>query len=167
MGKPSVRSTPVWGHAPQEIFEIYNLLDAFWWVLSHKLRHLIIGGIRDKVINNQLVLLVINLLGRRQCDIARNVQTRLCWIEVHTFSWRLTTLGRTFYRLFTCCRNIIRSQSLATATHTCMYIIKTHCIKLTYCTSDSSISFLDLFLYEDISSSIVQFSTFQKPLNKY
>ena len=44
---------------------------------------------------------------------------------------------------------------------------KTDRIKLTYCISDSSISFLDLFLYSDISSSVLQFSTFQKPLNKY
>ena len=44
---------------------------------------------------------------------------------------------------------------------------KTDRIKLTYCISDSSISFLDLFLYRDISSSVLQFSTFQKPLNKY
>ena len=40
-------------------------------------------------------------------------------------------------------------------------------IKLTHCISDSSISFLDLFLYRDASSSVLQFSTFQKPLNKY
>ena len=38
---------------------------------------------------------------------------------------------------------------------------KTDRIKLTYCISDSSISFLDLFLYRDISSSVLQFSTFQ------
>ena len=40
-------------------------------------------------------------------------------------------------------------------------------IKLTHCISDSSISFLDLFLYRDASSSVLQFSTFLKPLNKY
>ena len=40
-------------------------------------------------------------------------------------------------------------------------------IKLTHCISDSSISFLDLFLFRDASSSVLQFSTFQKPLNKY
>lgn len=44
---------------------------------------------------------------------------------------------------------------------------KTDRIKLTYCFSDSSISFLDLFLYRDTSSSVLQFSTFQKPVNKY
>ena len=33
--------------------------------------------------------------------------------------------------------------------------------------STSSISFLDLFLYRDISSNVLNFSTFQKPLNKY
>ena len=44
---------------------------------------------------------------------------------------------------------------------------KTDRIKLTYCISDCSISLLDLFLYRDISSSVLQFSTFQKPLNKY
>ena len=44
---------------------------------------------------------------------------------------------------------------------------KTDRIKLTYCISDSSISFFDLFPYRDISSSVLQFSTFQKPLNKY
>ena len=43
---------------------------------------------------------------------------------------------------------------------------KTDRIKLTYCISDSSISFLDLFLYRD-TSNVLQFSTFQKPLNKY
>ena len=40
-------------------------------------------------------------------------------------------------------------------------------IKLTHCISDSSISFLDLCLYKDNSSSVLQFSTYQKPLNKY
>ena len=44
---------------------------------------------------------------------------------------------------------------------------KTDRIKLTYCISESSISFLDLFLYRDTSSNMLQFSTFQKPLNKY
>lgn len=44
---------------------------------------------------------------------------------------------------------------------------KTDRIKLTYCASDSSMPFLDLFLYRDNSSSVLQFSTFQKPLNKY
>ena len=44
---------------------------------------------------------------------------------------------------------------------------KTDRIKLTYCISESSISFLDLFLYRDTSSNVLQFSTFQKPLNKY
>ena len=44
---------------------------------------------------------------------------------------------------------------------------KTDRIKLTYCISDSSISFLDLYLYREASSSVLQFSTFQKPLNKY
>ena len=44
---------------------------------------------------------------------------------------------------------------------------KTDRIKLTYCISESTISFLDLFLYRDTSSNVLQFSTFQKPLNKY
>ena len=44
---------------------------------------------------------------------------------------------------------------------------KTDRIKLTYCICDSSISFLDLFLYRDISSNVLHFPTFQKPLNKY
>ena len=44
---------------------------------------------------------------------------------------------------------------------------KTDRIKLTYCISDSSISFLDLFLYRGASTNVLQFSTFQKPLNKY
>ena len=44
---------------------------------------------------------------------------------------------------------------------------KTDRMKLTYCISDSSIPFLDLFLYRDTSSNVLQFSTFQKPLNKY
>ena len=44
---------------------------------------------------------------------------------------------------------------------------KTERIKLTYCISDSSISFLDLFLYRDASSNVLHFSTFQKPQNKY
>lgn len=44
---------------------------------------------------------------------------------------------------------------------------KTDRIKLTYCISESSISLLDLFLYRDTSMNVLQFSTFQKPLNKY
>ena len=40
-------------------------------------------------------------------------------------------------------------------------------IKLTYVISERSISFLDLFLYKDQAFSTLQFSTFQKPLNKY
>ena len=44
---------------------------------------------------------------------------------------------------------------------------KTDRIKLTYCISESSISYLDLFLYRDTSLNVLQFSTFQKPLNKY
>ena len=44
---------------------------------------------------------------------------------------------------------------------------KSDCIKLTHCIGDSSISFLDLLLFRDVSSSVLQFSTFQKPLNKY
>lgn len=40
-------------------------------------------------------------------------------------------------------------------------------IKLTYVIDESSISFLDLFLYKDANSSTLQFSTYQKPLNKY
>ena len=44
---------------------------------------------------------------------------------------------------------------------------KTDRIKLTYSISESSISFLDLFLYRDANSGKLQFSTFQKPLNKY
>ena len=42
---------------------------------------------------------------------------------------------------------------------------KTDWNKQTYCTSESSISFLDLFLYRDTSSNVLQFSTFEKPLN--
>jgi len=44
---------------------------------------------------------------------------------------------------------------------------KTDRIKLNYRISESSVSFLDLFLYKDTSSNVLQFSTFQKPLNKY
>ena len=40
-------------------------------------------------------------------------------------------------------------------------------IKLTYVISEISISFLDLFLYKDQAFNTLQFSTFQKPLNKY
>ena len=40
-------------------------------------------------------------------------------------------------------------------------------IQLTHCISELSISFLHLFLYRDGSSNVLQFSTFQKPLNKY
>jgi len=44
---------------------------------------------------------------------------------------------------------------------------KTDRIKLTRGISERSISFLDLFFYRDTSSIVLQFSTFQKPLNKY
>ena len=44
---------------------------------------------------------------------------------------------------------------------------KTDRMELTKYISNSSISFLDLFLYRDISSNVLHFSTFQKPLNKY
>ena len=44
---------------------------------------------------------------------------------------------------------------------------KTDCIRLTYCISYSGISFLHLFLHRNISSNVLNFSTFQKPLNKY
>ena len=44
---------------------------------------------------------------------------------------------------------------------------KTDCIKLSFCISESSISFIDIFLYREISSSVLQLSTFQEPLNKY
>ena len=44
---------------------------------------------------------------------------------------------------------------------------KTKRIKLTYCISDSSISFLDLFLYRNASSYVLQFFTFQNPQIKY
>ena len=40
-------------------------------------------------------------------------------------------------------------------------------IKLTYEISNTSISFLDLFIYKEAGSNKLQFSTFQKPLNKY
>ena len=40
-------------------------------------------------------------------------------------------------------------------------------IKLTYVIDQSSISFLDLFLYKDANFSTLQFTTYQKPLNKY
>ena len=39
-------------------------------------------------------------------------------------------------------------------------------IQLTHCISELSISSLDLFLCRDGSSNVLQFSTFQKPLNK-
>ena len=44
---------------------------------------------------------------------------------------------------------------------------KTDRITLTYCISESSIFFLDLFLCRDTSSNVLQFFIFQKPLNKY
>ena len=44
---------------------------------------------------------------------------------------------------------------------------KTDRMKLTYCISESNISFLDLLFYRDTSSNGLQFSTFQKPLDKY
>ena len=44
---------------------------------------------------------------------------------------------------------------------------KNDLIKLTNVIHDSSISFLDLFLYKDANFSTLQFSTYQKPLNKY
>ena len=40
-------------------------------------------------------------------------------------------------------------------------------IKITFDISDSSIPFLDLLLSIDTGSNTIQFSTFQKPLNKY
>jgi len=40
-------------------------------------------------------------------------------------------------------------------------------IKITYEISDSKISFLDLLLFKDTSCGTLQYSTFQKPLNKY
>ena len=40
-------------------------------------------------------------------------------------------------------------------------------IKLTYEISDSKISFLDLLLFKDSAYQTMQYSTFQKPLNKY
>ena len=40
-------------------------------------------------------------------------------------------------------------------------------ISITYEISETSISFLDLLIYKDPNSSKLQFSTFQKPLNKY
>ena len=40
---------------------------------------------------------------------------------------------------------------------------KTDRIKLSYCISDSSISFLDLFLYRDNSSSVLQFFNLRRP----
>ena len=40
-------------------------------------------------------------------------------------------------------------------------------IKLTYEISDSKIPFLDLLLFKDSASPTLQYSTFQKPLNKY
>ena len=40
-------------------------------------------------------------------------------------------------------------------------------IKITYIINESSIAFLDLFLYKNPTFSTLQFSTFQKPLNKY
>ena len=41
---------------------------------------------------------------------------------------------------------------------------KTDRIKLTYCISESSISFLDLFLYRDTSSNVLQFPPFKSLL---
>lgn len=40
-------------------------------------------------------------------------------------------------------------------------------IKITYEISESKISFLDLLLFKDSASKMLQYSTFQKPLNKY
>ena len=40
-------------------------------------------------------------------------------------------------------------------------------IKITYKISDNAVSFLDLYIYKDLSSSLLQFSTYQKPLYKY
>ena len=40
-------------------------------------------------------------------------------------------------------------------------------IKITYEISDSKISFLDLLLFKDPANNKLQYSTFQKPLNKY
>ena len=40
-------------------------------------------------------------------------------------------------------------------------------IKLTYVIDQSSISFLDLFLYKDANFSTLQLTTYQKPLNVY
>ena len=40
-------------------------------------------------------------------------------------------------------------------------------IKITYEIGDSQISFLDLLLFKDTSYATLQYSTFQKPLNKY
>ena len=40
-------------------------------------------------------------------------------------------------------------------------------IKITFDISDSKISFLDLLLFKDSRHSTLQYSTFQKPLNKY
>ena len=40
-------------------------------------------------------------------------------------------------------------------------------VKLTYEISDSKISFLDLLLFKDSACQTLQYSTFQKPLNKY
>ena len=40
-------------------------------------------------------------------------------------------------------------------------------IKITYEISESKISFLDLLLFKDSASKTLQYSTFQKPLNKY
>jgi len=40
-------------------------------------------------------------------------------------------------------------------------------IKITYEISDSKISFLDLLLFKDSVRNKLQYSTFQKPLNKY
>ena len=40
-------------------------------------------------------------------------------------------------------------------------------IKITYEISDSKISFLDLLLFKDPANNTLQYSTFQKPLNKY
>ena len=45
--------------------------------------------------------------------------------------------------------------------------IKDERLQLTYGISDSKISFLDLLLFKDSACQTLQYSTFQKPLNKY
>ena len=56
--------------------------------------------------------------------------------------------------------SIRASPGIATQNFWMLLIKKNDRIKLVHCISDRSISFLDLCLYRDYSSSVLQFSTF-------